>query len=126
MITICFDFKNREASDLQQLNALLATMKLKDLDLEDTQGYLSVTRDGDGNLLGKRYGLDSGTLVCKLAGSGRGFCYQIDTVVVDKAVDYDTYMDCWRESHPDRAMRTVITIEFASDFAYIIAHHQKA
>lgn len=62
MITIRFDFKNRKASDLRQLNALLATMKLKDLDLEDMQGYLPVTRDGDGNLLDKFYSLDSGTL----------------------------------------------------------------
>lgn len=125
MITINFDFNNREASDLQQLNALLATMKLKDLDLKDTHGYLAVTEDGDGNLLHKRYGLDSGTMVCKLAGSGNGYCYQIDTVVVDKTVDYNTYMDCWRESHPDRTVRTVVTIEFATDFGYIIAHHQK-
>ncbi len=35
MIMIRFDFKNREASDLQQLNALLATMKLR----EDYNGY---------------------------------------------------------------------------------------
>jgi len=125
MITISFDFKNRKASDLRQLNALLATMKLKDLDLEDMQGYLAVSKDGDGNLLHKRYGLDSGTLVCKLAGSGQGYHYQIDTVVVDKAVDYDTYMNCWRGSHPDRTMRTVITIEFESDYAYTILHHQK-
>lgn len=126
MITIHFDYKNREASDLEQLNALLATMKLKELKLEDTEGYLAVTRDGDGNLLEKRYGLDSGSLVCTLADGGNGYCYQIDTAVADRSVDYDTFINGWRESHPDRALRTVITLEFAMEYAYIIAHHQKA
>ena len=36
MITINFDFTYRRSKDLEQLNALLATMKLQDLQLEDT------------------------------------------------------------------------------------------
>ncbi len=125
MITIRFDFKNREESDLQQLNALLATMDLSDLSLEDFTGYLAVTEDGDGNLLHKRYGLDSGKLVCELADNGNGYCYQIDTIVADRSVDYDAFVNGWRESHPDRTWRTVFKIGFQEDFACIILHHQK-
>lgn len=125
MITIHFEFKNHKASDLQQLNALLAAMKLSDLQLDDSDGYLVVFQDGDGNLLEKRYGLDSGTLVCKLADSEDGYCYQIDSIVTDHSVDHDTFIKDWRECHPDRVLRILVTVEFEEDIAYLIIHHQK-
>lgn len=117
-----FDFKDRDASDLEKLNKILASMKLENLELKNSRGYLAVTQDGEGNLLEKRYGLDSGTLIG--VPSKNGYCYQIDTAVADHSVDHDKFLEIWRSSHPDRAMRTVITLEYETDFAYIILHHQ--
>lgn len=125
MITINFDFKNRKPEDLAQLNALLATMKLQDLRLEDTEGYLATTTDGDGNLLGHRYGLDSGQLVCKLSKGKTGYCYQIDSVVVDDSIDHEEFLDIWRESHPDRVVRIVIRSGYDEVAGYLIVHHQR-
>lgn len=118
-----FDFKDREASDLEKLNRILASLKLEKLELKNSKGYLAVTRDGDDNLLEKRYGLDSGTLIC--TPSRNGDFYQIDTAVADKSVDHDEFLEIWRANNPNRAMRTVITMEYETDFAYIILHHQK-
>lgn len=118
-----FDFKDREATDLEKLNRILASLKLEKLELKNSKGYLAVTRDGDDNLLEKRYGLDSGTLIC--TPSRNGDCYQIDTAVVDKSVDHDEFLEIWRINNPSRVMRTVITMEYETDFAFIILHHQK-
>ncbi len=125
MITIHFEFENREATDLQQLNALLATMEMGDLELEDMQDYLAIIKDGDGNLVGKRYGVDSGTLVCKQPNTGNGYCFQIDSIVADPSVDSDTLMDGWQEGHPDRILCTYMTIGFEDAIAYLLLHHQK-
>lgn len=118
-----FDFKDRDASDLEKLNKILTSMRLENLELKNSRGYLAVTQDGEGNLLEKRYGLDSGTLIC--VASKNGYGYQIDTAVADHSVDHDEFLEIWRSSHPNRAMRTVITLEYETDFAYIILHHQR-
>ena len=118
-----FDFKDRESADLEKLNKILASLRLENLELKNSRGYLAVTQDGEGNLLEKRYGLDSGTLIC--TPSKNGFGYQIDTAVADRSVDHDEFLEIWRSSHPDRAMRTVITLEYEADFAYIILHHPR-
>lgn len=118
-----FDFKERETSDLEKLNRILASLKLEKLELKNSRGYLAVTRDGDDNLLEKRYGLDSGTLIC--TPSRNGDFYQIDTTVADKSVDHDEFLEIWRANNPNRAMRTVITMEYETDFAYIILHHRR-
>ena len=117
-----FDFKDREATDLEKLNRILASLKLEKLELKNFKGYLAVTQDGEGNLLEKRYGLDSGTLIC--TPSRNGDCYQIDTAVADKSVDNDEFLEIWSINNPTRAMRAVITMEHETDFAYIILHHQ--
>ena len=119
-----FDFKDREASDLETLNRVLSAMKLKDLELKKHRGYLEVTQDGDGNLVHQRYGLDSGMLICTPSKSG--CTYQIDTAVVDRSVDRDEFLDIWCSCHPDRTMRRVITMGFDEAFAFIILHHQCA
>lgn len=54
-----FDFKDRDASDLEKLNSILADLKLEKLTLGNERTYLAIMRDDDDNLLGKRYGLDS-------------------------------------------------------------------
>lgn len=116
-----FAFKDRKASDLEMLNRVLSAMKLKSLELKDPQGYLAITQDGTGNLLHQRYGLDSGTFICT---PGKTGCYyRIDTAVADHSVAYDEFMDVWRSCHPDRVVRTVITVDFDEAVGYLILHH---
>lgn len=125
MITMTFDFRERRAEDLVQLNEILATMKLDELQLTETDGYMATTTDGDGNLLGYRYGLDRGKLVCKLSKGRRGYRYQIDSVVVDESVDHDEFLDIWRKSYPNRVLRMVIRSGFDDVAGYLIVHHQR-
>lgn len=120
---IDFDFKDRDAADLQKLNKVLHLMKLRDLELRNSAGYLAVTQDGEDNLLEKRYGLDSGTLIC--TPSKNGCEYQIDTAVTDLSVDPKEFLDIWRSTHPDRVMHCAMRLEFEDDFAYIILHHRR-
>ena len=125
MIKINFDFNYRRAEDLEQLNAMLATMKLQDLRLENIRDYLATTTDGDGNLIGYRFGVDSGEMTCKLSKGKSGYYYQIDSVVVDASVEHDEFLDVWRASHPDRAVRIVIRSQYDQVAGYLIVHHQK-
>lgn len=118
-----FDFKDREASDLEKLNRMLSFLKLKKLELKEPRGYLAVTRDGEGNLVHQRYGFDSGILTGTPAKDGN--CYQIDTVVTDSSVTHDDLLEIWRSTHYDRVVRTVITVDYTESLAYIILHHEK-
>lgn len=125
MIKINFDFNYRRPEDLEQLNAMLATMKLQDLRLENIRDYLATTTDGDDNLIGYRFGVDSGEMTCKLSKGKSGYYYQIDSVVVDASVEHDEFLDVWRASHPDRAVRIVIRSQYDQVAGYLIVHHQK-
>ena len=125
MIKINFDFNYRRPEDLEQLNAMLATMKLQDLRLENIRDYLATTTDGDDNLIGYRFGVDSGEMTCKLSKGKSGYYYQIDSVVVDEGVEHDEFLDVWRASHPDRAVRIVIRSQYDQVAGYLIVHHQK-
>ena len=125
MIKINFDFNYRRPEDLEQLNAMLATMKLQDLRLENIRDYLATTTDGDDNLIGNRFVVDSGEMTCKLSKGKSGYYYQIDSVVVDESVEHDEFLDVWRASHPDRAVRIVIRSQYDQVAGYLIVHHQK-
>lgn len=125
MIKINFDFNYRRPEDLEQLNAMLATMKLQDPRLENIRDYLATTTDGDDNLIGYRFGVDSGEMTCKLSKGKSGYYYQIDSVVVDESVEHDEFLDVWRASHPDCAVRIVIRSQYDQVAGYLIVHHQK-
>lgn len=125
MIQIHFDFKDRQAEDIAQLNAILASMHLLDLQLKDPRGYLSTTTDGDGNLISYRYGLDSGILVCTRTMGSSGLQYEIDSAVTDLCVKHEDFIQIWRNAHPDRALRTVIRSEFDDVAGYLLIHHQR-
>lgn len=123
MISINFDFKHfREESDLQQLNALLSTMPLQDLHLEDEEGYLCTTKDGAEQVLGRRYGLDSGTLHCKIARWSPGYHYQIDTFTENPGEDHKERIRKWMKKHPDRDVCFSIVKGFETCDCYIIVH----
>ena len=120
---IDFEFEDGKSSDLQELNRILASLKLEKLELKNSRGYRSVTRDGNGRVLEKYYGLESGTLNCTI--SEDGDIYQIETALIDSSVNHEAFLEIWRTYHPGRVHRTVMTLEFESERAYIILHHQK-
>lgn len=124
MITINFDFKDRKQEDLVQLNNILATMKLNELCLENYKDYLAITTDSEGNLISNRYGLSSGTLVCKLSTSDSGYQYRIDSEVIDKNVDPDEFLQNWRDKHTDRTVRIFARSDFNDLVGCLIIHHQ--
>ena len=125
MIKINFDFKDRRDEDLVQLNDILATMKLDELSLENEKDYLATTMDREGNLISNRYGLDSGTLICKLSKSKSGYQYRIDSEVIDKSVDEDVFLQNWSNTHPDRTVRIFIRDHFDDMVGCLIVHHQR-
>ncbi len=125
MITIRFDFKDRKKEDLDQLNNILATMKLDELGIEDYKDYLGITTDKDGNLISKRYGLQSGTLVCRLSKNESGYQYSIDSEVINQDADTDEFLKNWRDAHPDRAVRIFARSEFDDYTGCLIIHHQR-
>lgn len=123
MITIHFDFNNvRENSDLEQLNALLNTMSLQDLRLEDEAGYLCTSKDGEGQLLGRRYGLAEGTLHCKLARQKPGYHYRMDSFVEKRNDDHQERIGQWRKAHPDRSLCYAVVVEFDEGQGYLLIH----
>ena len=109
---------------LKKLNSILADLKLEKLTLRNERTYLAIMRDDDDNLLGKRYGLGSGTLICTPAENG--YCYQIDTVIADKSIVRDEdFLESWRNNNPDRFMSMAIREFIEGERVYIILHHQK-
>lgn len=126
MYKLEFDFKEREASDLEELNAILSAMTLTSLELEDEESYRAIMRDGNGNLLRRRLGFDSGVLIGTRPRHGeKGYRYQIDTAVVDASVDSDEFTQIWRDLHPDRVIQTIYEGGNDELCTFIILHHQK-
>jgi len=126
MITISFDFGHfREESDLEQLNAMLDTMLLQDLSLEDESGYLCTAKDEAGNVLYHRYGLDTGTLRCQLARNASGYHYRIDTFTEKSEWDHKMRIEKWRAAHPDRVIRYALVVGFENLEGYVLIHHNR-
>ena len=62
VIELRFDFNDRDPGDLEQINRLLATMELTDVDVKDIKGYLATTQEFQNDRVVQttyRYGLDS-------------------------------------------------------------------
>jgi len=123
--TINYSFENRK-DDVAQLNALLGSMKLADLEWEEYKTYLSTTTDGAGHLISRRLGLSSGYFVCTLAENDDGHTYQIMTDVVELSQDHDQFVNNWRDSHPDLTVRVVIRVEYDTCAGYVIIYHERA
>ncbi len=124
-ITIRVNFKDRSEANLEQINALLAAMPLRELDLQDTAGYTAVTSNPLGRVISRRYGLDEATLICHLADEGEGFRYRIDTLVCDPAEDREKVLETWRQENPSQVVRILITTGTEGGLGCIIAHHRK-
>lgn len=127
MLVINFDFKHfREASDLEQLNALLNSLSLQDLRLENEEGYLCTTKDGTGKLLNQRYGLDKGTLHCTLARKSPGYNYRIDTFTSSPTKNHQEQIKKWIQSHTDRTICYSIVTGFNKRDGYVIIHRSSS
>lgn len=125
MFKLFFDFKDREISDLEELNAILSAMKLTSLELEDDESYRAITRDRNGRLLRRWLGFDNGTLIGTRPRYGeKGYQYQIDTAVISSAVDPEEFTQIWRDLHPDRVIRTICEGGNDELRTFIILHHQ--
>lgn len=129
--SIHFVFHDRMEEDLQQLNRMLAAMELTDLALEDIDGYLSAMQELNGGAVVNttyRYGLDSGTLVCKKEAFADGYQFQIATDVVPKSegMTAKQYADAWKASHPDQKLRTLQEIQFEGHTAFLLLYFEAA
>ena len=126
MYKLEFNFKDREETDLEELNAILSAMTLISLKLEDKDSYRAIMQDGNGKLLRRRLGFDSGVLIGTRPRHGeRGYRYQIDTAVVDASVDSDEYTQIWRDLHPDRVIRAIYEGGNDEHRTFVILHHRK-
>ena len=113
MITIQYDFSNhRNASNLEQLNAMLRELPLVDLYLEDSAGYLSPIRNRNGATLGHRCEPERGTLKCRLAHSHPGYQFQIDTFTGPITENHESRIQVWKNSHPDREVTYTVIYRF--------------
>lgn len=128
MITIDFDFHQQSAQDLQHLNNLLFFLDLDDMELEVSSDYLAVTTDGNGKLLGYRYGLRKGRILCTETPEGSGKQYSISTSVADSAIPSEEYISTWQQEHPDEIICCYEVRGFTGNeevVTYTIIHHQK-
>ena len=74
VIELRFDFNDRDPGDLEQINRLLATMELTDVDVKDIKGYLATTQEFQNDPLwtGQRHAhLQKGRRCADLSLSGR-------------------------------------------------------
>ncbi|MGN1021326.1 MAG: hypothetical protein ACI4O7_13265 [Aristaeellaceae bacterium] len=125
MMTLTIQFTERKATDLEQLNAMLAGLKLESLELENTSNYLSTTRNREGVVIAQRFGLDNCTLKCEPAEDEEGLQYQLDTFVAPVDPHHQRMVQRWRDSHPDREVRIVQVTEYDDAQGFLIVHHQK-
>ena len=123
--TLTFDFDHLD-DDITRLNDMLSSMKLAHLDLNDYRSYLSITTDGNDVVIDRRLGLTTGVFTAELAEGDEGYTYQIMTDVVDLDVDNETYLQHWRDTHPNMVHRIVIRISYESCDGYVILYHARA
>ncbi len=137
-INITFEFRDQEATDLDQLNAMLATLPLTDLSMKDLRGYLCTTtqyeKDGETvQSIAYRYGLRQGVLVCELPSKRDdlitvpGDIYRFDQAVfpIEANMDSDAFVAQWNAEHPDRVIRLLYSVGFENHTAFLYAHHER-
>ena len=129
-IKIQFEYNDGKEEDLVQLNQMLATMDLTDVDVEELSVYLCTTKELDHEVVvGTTYrcGLNSGILVCKKADFEKNYRYQIATEVFESAdvMTDGTFADYWREKYPGRKLSTVATYDFDTHIAVVTVYFEK-
>ena len=129
-IKIQFEYNDGKEEDLVQLNQMLATMDLTDVDVEELSVYLCTTKELDHEVVvGTTYrcGLNSGISVCKKADFEKNYRYQIATEVFESAdvMTDGTFADYWREKYPGRKLSTVATYDFDTHIAVVTVYFEK-
>lgn len=130
VIELRFDFNDRDPGDLEQINRLLATMELTDVDVKDIKGYLATTQEFQNDRVVQttyRYGLDSGTLICKRADDAQTYRFQVATEAFEgaNAMGDGQFAQYWRKLYPHRKLSTVITIGFERPTAFLVVYFEE-
>lgn len=124
-----FTFPREKDTSLKKLNDAIAKMKLSDINIRESKGFLfrEETRDNKHNFVSVRYGFgfDSITLDCDQ--KGELFTWQFDTEVMLKSeykeVDVTAYNARWRTNHPDRVLSSTMHYTYDSANVIIVLHH---
>ena len=134
MFRMSFDFEDRnyDNQDLQVVNAALASMRLSDLKMEDSDGYLATREvyDQETNQLKEtkyNYGFDRLTFACDADEDEDLHAWQVDVQTFPKGEVSSTHAfhDMWCNEHPDRAMRTLAQYSYDNADVYVVLHHEK-
>ena len=124
-ITIDFEFKDRSAENIDQINRILAVMDLTDLFIEDPKGYMATTKTYKDDVVistDYRYGLDSGTLICTKTDDSHSRRYQITTEVLAGVgwMKGRKFEDHWKKKYPERVLSSLVIIGFDELTAFIM------
>ena len=135
MIKMRFDFENRKLTDLDYVNKALSAMRLSDVNVEESDGYLEVTTAYDFEThqpteITYNYGFDYLVLACEDTEGDEMYTWQVTTVAFPKGKVPDTnaFHEKWCSEHPDRAMRSLIHYTFEENEnadAYVVLHFRK-
>ncbi len=107
MMKLTFELTDRVETDLQQLNAMLAALKLESLELEDADNDLATARNTEGEIIRQRFGLGRCILNCEVAEDEEGCQYQFDTLAASAETPHQALVNRWHEEQPDRVVRIV-------------------
>ncbi len=130
MFKMKFEFKNRELTDMNYVNAALSGMRLSDLKVEDGDGYLEVrtayNQAQQPTETTYHYGFDNLVLACE-ADDDDPHTWQMDAQAFPKGElsESNLFHDKWCGEHPDRAMRVLTQYSFDNADAFVVLHHEK-
>ena len=125
-----FEFSDRDEMDLKVMNCALGAMPLKDLELEEENGYLATRTTFDANEnpidVFYRYGFDNVTFSAEYEEDEPEY-YQVETTAYPKGTISNSteFHDWWCKEHPDRVMRTLRQYGYESVDVYLVFHHQR-
>ena len=132
---IKFEFREREASDLDIINRTLDANRFRTLRIEKFEGYLAEIKsyDKSGRLKKRsyRYGPDSVELICGDDEPHRRrrhtYRFRIDTDFITQKSNstIDDYAKSWRMKHPFRVICSLIRVSFKAGQAYVILHRSR-
>lgn len=124
-------FPDRAETDLEQLNALLSSVRWSQVKSEHYDGYHAKATTTDSNTgavlsVTHRYGFDRIQLECVQEENEPGYRYQVETEYCTQVISGDEYHDRWSEAHPDYVMRLLSRICFDDGgCAFVVFYHER-
>lgn len=128
-----FNFSDRDEGNTKKLNSFLGAIELSSCKLEavDCYSYISTHFDyssGEKQVDSVNYGLgfNSGVLVCEDEDEDKAI-FQIETAAfpIKESVHTNQFVEAWRESHPDKIIRTVTEWEFDTCTGFAVIYQNK-